>query len=713
LKEGEIVEIFKLFGSIFVDNEKANKAIDETDEKAEKTSGTFGKMGGAAAALGGVLGGAIVAGAGAAVAGLGGLFVMGDNLQKSLNGLQAQTGATEEEMKGMEESLKTIYKNGYGESFQEIADTMAIAKNTTSAWGEDLQWLSQDALMLRDTFGFEVNESLRSSDKLMKQFGLTGTDAMALIAEGSQKGLNFADDLLPTIDEYSVYFKQAGLDASDMFGMFQNAKNAGVFNLDYAADAFKEFGIIMTEDGTKASDALARIGVKNGAELKKQFAAGGDSAKEAFKTIAGALEGVEDPLLQTQIGVELFGTKFEDMGAAAVVAMTQTNDSIAGSVDVLNSINEIKYDSFGEALSGIGRNLMMGVFEPFQEKVMPIVNQFANWMAEKMPVVEEITNRVFTSIFDTVGIVWAFFKDNILPIFTEMFNNVQSNWPVIKETISTVFNAVWEVAKTVWAFFKDNILPIFVSLYEWISGHMPTIRATVETVFNKITEVVSKVWAFFKDNILPILQRLFEFIQSKMPQIQSIVETVFRIIKDVVKTVWDIFENFLLPVLKALWDWISPHIPKIQKAIETGFNAIFDVIESVVGVFEKVTGAIQKAVDWLGKWNDKPSKKKTVEIEERRTTSGNQIPGNATGTGYFQGGLSLVGERGPELVELPRGSKINPANVTRNKLGKQETKQPTIIQIVTPDKRKLAEWLVDDITDFQEFSLARKSAFEG
>ena len=37
---------------------------------------------------------------------------------------------------------------------------------------------------------------------------------------------------------------------------------------------------------------------------------------------------------------------------------------------------------------------------------------------------------------------------------------------------------------------------------------------------------------------------------------------------------------------------------------------------------------------------------------------GANVPGNATGTNYFEGGLSWVGEDGPELVSLPRGSRI-------------------------------------------------------
>lgn len=35
------------------------------------------------------------------------------------------------------------------------------------------------------------------------------------------------------------------------------------------------------------------------------------------------------------------------------------------------------------------------------------------------------------------------------------------------------------------------------------------------------------------------------------------------------------------------------------------------------------------------------------------------IPGNAQGTNYWEGGLTWVGEQGPEIVELPRGSKIH------------------------------------------------------
>jgi hypothetical protein len=48
---------------------------------------------------------------------------------------------------------------------------------------------------------------------------------------------------------------------------------------------------------------------------------------------------------------------------------------------------------------------------------------------------------------------------------------------------------------------------------------------------------------------------------------------------------------------------------------------------------------------------------------------GESGPTGQTGRQFFQGGRILVGETGPELVTLPRGSQIHPAGDTRDALG--------------------------------------------
>lgn len=46
-----------------------------------------------------------------------------------------------------------------------------------------------------------------------------------------------------------------------------------------------------------------------------------------------------------------------------------------------------------------------------------------------------------------------------------------------------------------------------------------------------------------------------------------------------------------------------------------------------------------------------------------------KVPGFASGTSFAPGGLSLVGEHGPELVNLPRGSKVHSNSQTRGMMG--------------------------------------------
>jgi len=47
----------------------------------------------------------------------------------------------------------------------------------------------------------------------------------------------------------------------------------------------------------------------------------------------------------------------------------------------------------------------------------------------------------------------------------------------------------------------------------------------------------------------------------------------------------------------------------------------------------------------------------------------NWVKGNAAGTDYWSGGLSLVGEKGPEIVNLPRGSQVIPNHRINDYLG--------------------------------------------
>ena len=308
------------------------------------------------------------------------LVTFGDEADKALNSFQASTGASNAEMAEFEDTMKNIYKGNYGESFEDIAGAMGEVKKIAGDIGADeLEKMTTKALILRDTFDFEVSESMRATNSLMDQFGITADEAFNLMAQGAQSGLNQNGDLLDVINEYSVHFQRAGYSADDMFNMLSNGVEAGTWSVDKLGDAFKEFNIRMSDGSAK--DAIEALGYE-WESMSEAWANGGDEAKDVFDILMNELSGLTNETEWYGVGVGLLGTMFEDLGEDAVVALANTEGEINKAKDSMEEINAIKYNSVGEAFSGIGRRINTDLVLPISEKLLPIVSDLATKFSE-------------------------------------------------------------------------------------------------------------------------------------------------------------------------------------------------------------------------------------------------------------------------------------------------------------------------------------------
>lgn len=240
------------------DLSKVKKEMDDVKSSADNLKSAVGDavkdVVAATAAVGGAVTGAIVSANGE---------------KKALNSLQAQTGLTAEEMTKYKSVLEDVYKGNFGESQEEVANVLALIKQTTNETNPSkLKDMTENLFTLRDTYDYDFVETLRAVNMLMEQFGVTGDEAFNLIAQGSQKGLNKNGDLLDTINEYSVHYKQLGYDANEFFNSLENGSKAGTFSIDKLGDAMKEFGIRSkdTTSSTQEGFALLGYGAKASAE---------------------------------------------------------------------------------------------------------------------------------------------------------------------------------------------------------------------------------------------------------------------------------------------------------------------------------------------------------------------------------------------------------------------------------------------------------------
>jgi TP901 family phage tail tape measure protein len=595
------LEIFRLFGSILINNDEANNSISKTEGKADGLTKKLGE-GIAAAAKWGL---GLAAGAGI---GLAAFMKAGEDLQDSLNKLQASTGSSDKEMQGMKTSLENIYKGNYGESFQDIADSMAMVKQNTGLAGKELENTTKNAIVLRDTFDMDVNETTNTANSLMKQFGITSEQAFNLIAQGAQNGANKNGDLLDSLNEYAPQFKSLGFSAEQFTNVLIDGAKNGQFSIDKVGDSVKEFNI-RAKDGSKTTvDAFKSLGF-NADKMGEKFAKGGETGAQAFQQVVQKLNEVKDPVEKNRIGVELFGTQFEDLQAKGISALANIGTNANMSKDALGEIDKVRYDSFGQALQGIGRQLMIGLFDPFNQKIMPIMNEFAQWITDHMPQIQsgittamDIASKAFDNLKNAVK--WVIDNMNILlPIIGAVTGAILAQ--MIIDGLVKLYNA-WKLATEA------------QTTAQWL------LNAAMDA--NPIGLVALAIGVLIAAGIA--LYQNWDTVKNKM------------------QVIWMEIKAGAQDAINAVIGKINDLIDGINKVVHTHIPKLKEVSLDVLSTVRAAPGTAPKGYG----------------------RAGGAVAAYASGTEYHPGGLAIVGEEGPELVNLPIGSSVKTSDETSKML---------------------------------------------
>jgi len=140
---------------------------------------------------------------------------------------------------------------------------------------------------------------------------------------------------------------------------------------------------------------------------------------------------------------------------------------------------------------------------------------------------------------------------------------------------------------------------------------------------------------------------------------------------DIKKAFWAVVD-FIIGHWQDICNVIFPLLFPVMKLVVTHFDTIKSVAKTV---FSALSGWLSTAWDWF----DKIVSKVQWLIDKLPTIHFPHIPGSgvvggllshlAHGTSYARGGLTVVGEKGPELVNMPRGAQVYTAPQTRSMLG--------------------------------------------
>lgn len=469
------------------DLSKIKKEMDGVKSSADELRSAVGDTLKEATATATAIGGAVT-----------GAIVSANGEQKALNSLQAQAGLTAEEMAKYKNVLEDVYTGNFGESQEEVANVLALIKQTTNETNPSkLKDMTENLFTLRDTYDYDFVETLRAVNMLMEQFGVTGDEAFNLIAQGSQKGLNKNGDLLDTINEYSVHYKQLGYDANEFFNSLENGSKAGTFSIDKLGDAMKEFGIrskdttsstqegftllgygakASAEDIQKAKDEVAKLeknlyyakeeqkGFNNStSELTKQKNADKiEQYSKALKTAKENLANLESAGKGTKGSIEDLQARFAKGGDSAKSATSEVLKALFEMDDKVKQ-NQAGVDLFGTMWEDLGidgvKSLMKvnGSADKTKNTMKKIKDikyddVEADWASLGRTVQTDVINPIGKSLFPEVKKLCKFASkhtDDIIPTLKQIGVLTTAIWSGKKATkIVTEIKNLWGAYKS-------------------------------------------------------------------------------------------------------------------------------------------------------------------------------------------------------------------------------------------------------------------------
>lgn len=380
---------------------------------------------------------------------------------------------------------------------------------------------------------------------------------------------------------------------------------------------------------------------------------------------------------------------------------TLAQGDFARTADGMANQQRILAATFETTMANVGQ-----AFIPIIQAILPSLTAalqgFADWVTANGPMIQSIIEGVMAGLGTAIGFItdvvipalgaaFQWWVDNILPIFTEGVNSVGGSDGIMKtlgEAIDFITKTVLPALGEAFTWVQENILPPIKEAFQAIAENVLPILAAA---FDTIVSVVKDNWP----TISKIVGHVAGFVKTAVEAIANVIKWVAPIIRWLAETIFPILgkaAGFLLTVIEAafsaigqIWntaldigkkvvDGIAAAWQGLTGAIRTVWNGITGIVKAganfLIGIVNGIIKAINSIQVHIGKIGlDTPAGFVGVGPFDWNGLNIPELKYLAKGTPWFEGGWAVLGEHGPELARLPKGTRVEPALKTEEILG--------------------------------------------
>lgn len=591
------MELFKLFGTIAIQNADANEAIDDTTDKASqsenKISGAFKKIGTAVATYFAVdkikdFGlSCINAASDANAASSQFSQVFGDmesQASKSLQTIADNTGIAENRMKG---------------SYTQIA---AFAKTTGLDTSDALGLADRAMVAVADSAAFydrsleETTESLQSFLKGNYEndaaLGLSCTEITRNEAANRLYGKSF-NDLSEAQKQLTLL--QMVEDANKLSGaMGQASRESDTWTNQTGnlKQAWKDFQSIL---GSNILPLAVDV-VKRAADFVQDLS---DKIKNSSSIFEGFSSIISDIVAKIQAKIPEFvalaGKMMSEFGESIKsnlpTVVTKALDMIEGFVDTIAQNLPTLIQSGVEMLKNIAQGIADAI-PTLIERVPAIVSKIANLINDNAPT------------------ILAAGVDIIVTLGKGLINAI----PTLIENIPQIIQAIWDafcafnwinLGKQLISGIKSGVTNAASSLKDAVHNIFNGIKDKVSNLSTAAKNVATNIWNSLKSGVSNIVSGLKTFIGNIWNSIKSNTSNVFNGIKSVASTIWNGIKSVISGVVDGIKSKVGSVINGIKSTISSGLNAAKNTVSNVLNsiknkfssIFESAKSIVSNAIN--------------------------------------------------------------------------------------------------------------------
>ena len=606
---------------------KDNKVVNFAVKGAEKATKALGKaaLAGTAAAMAAVT----AAGAGAVVSAV--------NFQAQMKNVGTLLdGDVNAKLQAMGDDLKKVSL----QTGAATTDLTAGLYDVVSAFGESAESVKQLEIASKaaKAGNATTSDSVALLSAVTKGYGDTSAAAMQkasdLAFQTVKLGQTTFPELASSLGQVVPLASTLAVTQEELFGAMATLTGVTGGTAEVTTQLKATMQSFLSPSG-EMEKALKKMGYASGAAALEQEGLGGilDKLKEsvngdqvAFANLFSSVEAKNAVLALTGAQAENFASKTEQMkdaaGAADMAFQTQAS-SVKEMANRVKNAGQVMLTSLGE-------------------RTLPYITSGLEKLSAKLPEMEAAFDQAAAYIgpvMDTVGSALSGVCESWKPVLDQMGGSFMEAFSQARPAVESLVTSV------------SGMVPYIQPVVSAISGMIASAIPVAAELFAGLGSVVSSVFPAISQVITGVagkLQGAFSAISGSTGTLRSIFDAAGPAISGVITGIWTVAGpvlDLIITGVKLAAAAFQKSFPVIQSVVESVWKVVGPIFDWIGKGVSAVAGAVDAAASFLGGGSEGSGQPKGTKH-------------NATGTAYFSGGWTQVGEHGPEMMQLPAGTKI-------------------------------------------------------